>query len=200
MHVPGGAWLPGSELRHYDAREDAGGVTRCSNCEAVTWGPLVVESETMVGTYNRHDIQFCYPENWKIQENRSDRGSHCVTLQSPESGFWMLHVYESPESLQRLASEVKQSLQKEYQEVDVDPAVENIEGISMGGYDLQFYCLDFVVTARVRSFLLDGRACVLLSQAEDSEFDRIAPVFTAITTSLLQRADANTAERQRDGR
>jgi len=154
----------------------------------------------MVGTYDRHGIQFFYPENWKIQENRSGRDSHCVTLQSPESGFWMLHVYESRESLERLASEVKQSLQKEYQEVDVEPAVESIGGISMGGYDLQFYCLDFVVTARVRSFLLDGRACVLLSQAEDAEFDRIAPVFTAITTSLLQEADANTAERQSGGR
>ena len=62
---------------------------------------------------------------------------------------------------------------------------EEIEGTHSVGYDLLFYCLDFIVSAKVRSFSLDGRTYVLLSQAEDSEFERISPVFSAITTSLL---------------
>lgn len=150
----------------------------------------------MVGTYEGHGIRFLYPDNWKVQENRPEPDAHCVTLQSPESGFWMLHIYESRESLARLAYAVKQSLQKEYEQVDVELATEDIEGKPLNGYDLQFCCLDFVVTASVRSFLLNGRACVLLSQAEDAEFEKLAPVFSAITTSLIQEAESS----QRDQR
>lgn len=144
----------------------------------------------MVATYERHGIRFLYPDNWTVQEDEALPGVHCVTLQSPGSGFWLLQVLRSPQSPKRLADETLSSVKQDYDEVEVDTADEEIFGISLTGYDLQFYCLDFVVSAHVRSFSLGDRSCVLLSQAEDSEYDEIAPVFSAITTSLIKEACA----------
>ena len=144
----------------------------------------------MVAKYERHGIRFLYPDNWTIQEDEPDSDVHCVTLQSPGSGFWLLQILESPELLERLASETLSSMKQDYEEVEVDDAEEEILGVSMTGYDMQFYCLDFVVSAHLRSFSLGDRACVLLSQAEDNEYGEIAPVFKAITASLIKEAQA----------
>jgi hypothetical protein len=100
----------------------------------------------------------------------------------------MLQVFQTNESPQRLAAEVLRSVRQDYSEVEAVNVEEDIAGTRSVGYDMQFYCLDFVVNSMVRSFALCDRACVLLFQAEDSEFDKIAPVFRAITTSLIQEA------------
>ena len=146
----------------------------------------------MVATYDRCGIRFLYPDNWKVQEDNPQPHAHCVTLQSPGSGFWMLQMLEPRESLDRLASDVLDSVQQEYEEVEIVPAGEDVEGTSLAGYDMQFYCLDFVVRAKVRSFSLADHACVLLFQAEDSEFEKIGLVFSAITASLIQEANRDS--------
>ena len=143
----------------------------------------------MVAKYDRHGVRFMYPENWSIQEDEPDSDVHCITLQSPGSGFWLLQILESPEMVEGLATETLSSMKQDYEDVEVDDAEEEILGISMTGYDLQFYCLDFLVSAHLRTFPLGDRACVLLSQAEDNEYDKIAPVFKAITASLIQEAE-----------
>ncbi len=146
----------------------------------------------MVAKYDRCGIRFLYPDNWKVQEDTPQPHVHCVTLQSPGSGFWMLQTLESNESLEQLTSEVLASVREDYEEVEVHPAHEDVEGIPLSGYDLQFYCLDFVVSAKVRSFSLPDRVCLLLFQAEDSEFEKVVPVFAAITASLIQEAHRAT--------
>jgi len=140
----------------------------------------------MVATYDRHGIRFLYPDNWTVQEDSPEPHAHCVTLQSPGSGFWMLQILDSAVSLERLASEAMESIQQDYEEVEVVAADEDIAGTALSGYDLHFYCFDFLISANVRSFSLGDHPCVLLSQAEDGEFAKIAPVFTAITASLIQ--------------
>jgi hypothetical protein len=142
----------------------------------------------MVATYDRHGIRFLYPENWELQEDQPEPAACCITLQSPGSGFWMLQVLESPQAPERLASEALQSIQQDYEDIEIVPACEEVRGSELGGFDLQFYCLDFLVCAHVRSFQLGNRSCVLLSQAEDSEYEQIAPVFLAITCSLIEQS------------
>ncbi len=147
----------------------------------------------MVATYDRLGVRFLYPDNWKVQEENLQPRTRCVTLQSPGSGFWMLQILQTGESPERLAAEVLRSFKEDYDEIEVAPADEEIQGTPSVGYDMQFYCLDFVVSSSVRSFLLFDRVYVLLFQAEDSEFDRIEPVFQAITVSLIQEARSGTA-------
>jgi hypothetical protein len=142
----------------------------------------------MVATYERHGIRFLYPENWDLQEDTRGADTQCVTLQSPGGGFWMLQIVETQQSLERLVAEALYCVKQEYEDVEAVPAQEELSGTSLAGYDMQFFCLDFVISASVRSFSLGDRSCVLLSQAEDSEFAKISPVFAAITTSLIEAA------------
>ena len=149
----------------------------------------------MVATYDRHGICFVYPDNWEFSEEFQDADTHCVTLQSPGSGFWMLQAFETTKTPVLLAAEALSSIKQEYDDIEVVQVEEEIEGIRAVGYDLLFYCLDFIVSARVRSFSLDTRSFVLLWQAEDKEFEKIAPVFAAITTSLLSPTKRMAASR-----
>jgi hypothetical protein len=147
----------------------------------------------MVATYDRHGISFVYPENWQFSEELQGADTHCVTLQSPGSGFWMLQALHTTKSPELLAAEALRSVKQEYEDVEVARVDEQIEGTQCVGYDLFFYCLDFVVSSRVRSFSLDDRTCLLLWQAEDTEFEKIGPVFAAITASLLSPAKRSAA-------
>jgi len=139
----------------------------------------------MVATYDRHEIRFAYPDNWVLSEEYQGSDSHCVTLQSPGSAFWMLQAIAADKSNESLATETLRSVKQEYGDVEVVRTEEDIQGKPSIGYDLHFYCLDFIVSAQIRCFTLNERSCVLLYQAEDMEFDRIAPVFAAITASLF---------------
>ncbi len=144
----------------------------------------------MVATYDRQGIRFLYPENWEVQLDQPEPNVQCITLQSPGSGFWMLQVVGSGQSLESLASQALKSVQLDYEDVEVQEAQQDVEGTQLSGYDLQFYCLDFLIIAQLRSFSLADRHCLLLTQAEDSEFEQMTAVFLAITCSLIQRSAA----------
>jgi len=144
--------------------------------------------DVMVATYDRHGISFVYPENWAFSEESQDADSHCVMLQSPGSGFWMLQLLQTAKSPEILAAEALHSVEQEYDDIEVVRVEEEIEGVRSVGYDLLFYCLDFIVSSRVRSFSVDRHSFVLLWQAEDQEFEKTSPVFAAITASLLSPA------------
>ena len=126
------------------------------------------------------------PTSEELQEETPEPDVHCVTLQSPGSGFWMLQVMEGEAPLQHLAKEAVQSVQQDYEEVEVDEAQEDLEGVSLGGYDLQFYCLDFLVSARTLAVRAANQTYLMIWQAEDREFTELEPVFRAITTSLFE--------------
>ncbi len=140
----------------------------------------------MVAKFERAGICFQYPDNWTLSDEEGTSPSRCVTLQSPESGFWMLQVFDEANKSDEMASETLRSVRQEYQDVEVTELRQEIASIQTIGYGLQFYCLDFVVSARVLSFSIQDRTCVAFCQAEDREFDKVWPVFLAIMTSLLQ--------------
>jgi hypothetical protein len=129
---------------------------------------------------------FHYPENWTLIEEPIGAAQQCVTVQSPESGFWMLQVFDASVTPAELAGQVLRSLRQEYEEMEVFEARQRIEATETLGYDVQFYYLDFVVAARLRCFSLRDHTCAVICQAEDREFDRTWPVFLAMLTSLLQ--------------
>ena len=56
----------------------------------------------------------------------------------------------------------------------------------MIGFEMRFYYLDFVVMARVLSLRHRDRTLVLLFQAEDRDYETLAPIFHAILVSVLR--------------
>lgn len=140
----------------------------------------------MPATYEQFGIKLMYPDNWTVTDEQLDQWPRSVALQSPTSAFWQVHVYPSRTNPKDLVDEVLETLRAEYEEVEwvwVEQAMENALAV---GYDLSFFCMDFVVAARVRGFYLQERTFVVVNQAESRDFDELQLVFDAITQSLLK--------------
>jgi hypothetical protein len=81
-------------------------------------------------------------------------------------------------------------MRKEYQDLDSETAADKIGGRPLTGFDLNFYCLDLTNTAQVRTLETPDAIYLLLCQAEDREWERVAPVFAAITASFVAALSA----------
>jgi hypothetical protein len=141
----------------------------------------------MSAVYENFGVSFMYPENWQVadESDQVEAGPKTVSINSPGGGFWTLHVYEPAVEPQHLADQFRLTMEGEYEGLEASPVTETIGNATAIGYDMDFYCLDFVVTAQVRSLRVGKRTYVLACQAESREFDKLAPVFQAISYSLL---------------
>jgi len=142
----------------------------------------------MSGTYDSGGIRFFYPENWQITDEETLQWPHTVTAQSPRSGFWTLTVYNDDIDSEELLQTALDAMSGDYADLEVDGASECLEEVEMIGYDLNFYCLDLVITTRLRSFRCGGQTILLICQGENRDFDQLELVFSAITISFLRAA------------
>jgi hypothetical protein len=140
----------------------------------------------MPAIYDLDGLRFQYPENWVLADGDSDQLPRSITLHAPGGAFWSVDVH--PHSIRPgdLLHEVVRGMQQEYSDLEQIPAPESIVGASADGLDLYFTCFDFIIAAKLRC-LRHGHATYLFTyQAEDRDFDRLEPVFQAITISLLR--------------
>jgi hypothetical protein len=139
----------------------------------------------MPAKYEKFGVQFLYPENWTIAEEELDDWPHGVTIQSPSGAYWELHLYPSPMSRTRLAADVLEAMRQQYEDLESEVVTEDICQRPAVGYDLSFFCLDFLITSQVRCLSVGRQTYVLIYQAESREFDQHQRVFAAMTQSLL---------------
>ena len=139
----------------------------------------------MPAVFEKMGIRFLYPDNWILDEEEALHGNSSVTVYSPGGAFWSLVLHSASADPAELAATALRALKAEYQDSEAVPVSEQINGQSISGYDLNFFCLDLTNTALIRAFRTAGASCLVLCQAEDREFEELAPVFRAVTTSLL---------------
>jgi len=139
----------------------------------------------MFASYEKFGIRFLYPENWSVTDEQLEEWPRTVSVQSPNGAYWELQVYPSRISPTRLTRQVVTAMREVYSDIESKTVTEDLWNVTAKGYDLDFFCLDFLVTSRIRSFYLGSRTCLLTCQAESREFDRQERVFQAITKSLL---------------
>lgn len=139
----------------------------------------------MPHTYNKLGVRFLYPDNWQVTDEQSSESPFSVGLQSPQGGLWVLQVHAEGDPLE-LASEALKVMREEYAELEADSIVEQVEDHDIVGFDMRFYYLDFVVMARVVSLRRGPQTFVILSQAEDRDFDQLNPIFQAMLVSLIR--------------
>jgi hypothetical protein len=156
---------------------------------------LLASSQTqlrdMPCTYDKLGVRFLYPDNWFLDEEDAPGGIPSVTVQSPGGAFWSLAIHSPETDPDELAQAALKALKAEYQDSEAEAVTERIAGQTIDGYDFHFFYLDFVNTAVVRGFRTPKASCLVLCQAEDREFNELAVVFRAITTSLLSSCDAD---------
>ena len=145
----------------------------------------------MPGLYDHAPLRFQYPENWEIIDEDSQNWPHTVTVQSPDGSFWSLYAYPLSRASEGLVEDALQSLRAEYPELEATAVSELLDDVELTGFDVYFYCLDFLITAQIRCGKVGNYLYLMMAQAEDREFGRIGVVFRAMLTSLIMSAQEN---------
>lgn len=141
----------------------------------------------MPALYDKFGIRFQYPENWTLETDADAPGKQAVTVYSPQGAFWTISVHPLEADPAELTKAAMQAMQGEYDEIDSEEVEEEVAGFDLVGYDLNFYCLDLTNTALIRSGRNSATTYLIICQAEDRDFAQVAPVFQAMTISLLSQ-------------
>lgn len=147
----------------------------------------------MPATYRNFGIEFLYPDNWTVTDEQVTGWPRSVGLQSPDGSFLVLQVHPATPPLE-LANEVLQTMRAEYASLEAESVIEQVESEDLVGFDLDFYYLDMLISARVRATRVDDRTYVWFFQGENRDFDRMLPVFLAIETGLLRSLHGRAPE------
>ncbi|GEM_PF-242676 len=156
--------------------------------EAFGQASHAAKEEAMSASYEKFGVRFLYPENWAVAEEQLNEWPRSVSVQSPTGAYWELQVYPSRMSPVRLTNEVLEAMRQIYTDIESKAVTEDLWSVTAKGYDLDFFCLDFLITCSVRCFRVGSRTCLLTCQAESREFESQQAVFAAITKSLLDNA------------
>lgn len=141
----------------------------------------------MIATFNHANLRFHYPENWKITDEALVDWPRMVSVQSPGSGFWTVMQYDLGADPVTLLEETLQEMSTQYENLESNAISEQFDDTEVMGYEMFFYCFDFLVCARALAVRADdGKVYLILWQAEDRDYSQVEPVFRAITTSLLR--------------
>ncbi len=136
--------------------------------------------------FHRLGIDFSYPDSWSVDTDDAREGHAAVTVYAPEGGFWSISGHAPGGRPAELAEAVVAQMRGEYRDLDAEPATDDVAGATLPGFDMNFYCLDLTNTAQVRTLATPDAVWLIFCQAEDREWDRIAPVFAAMTTSFVR--------------
>lgn len=140
----------------------------------------------MTAKYERDGITFQYPENWTLDEDPKTGTPRTISVTSDEGAFWSASLYLTDQPLKELQQQYVEALEAEYEDLEIDDVEFQLGSETILATDFQFYCLDFLVHSRLIVTQI-GKYHVLIDwQAEDRDFDKMEPVFMAVTFSLLQ--------------
>ena len=139
--------------------------------------------------FDRFGLAFDYPDNWSVDISDSGGRHAAVTVQSPEGAFWSVSGHAPGGDTSELAAAVLGQMTDEYRELDSETAEDEVAAHRLLGYDMNFYCLDLTNTAQVRTLETPAAIYLLFCQAEDRDWDRLAPVFAAMTASFVAGLD-----------
>jgi len=136
--------------------------------------------------FDRFGLAFDYPDNWSLDTEDSEGRFAAVSVQSPEGAFWSVSGHAPGGDPAELATAFVTQMREEYRELDAEEAEDEVAGRRLPGFDLNFYCLDLTNTAEVRTLSTETAIYLIICQAEDREWEEVAAVFDAITTSFVR--------------
>lgn len=143
----------------------------------------------MTAVYRNADVKFFYPENWTLWENEEGTDFFEVSVESPQGGVWSVCIFNDRKPLPELIETIAASLRDQYQDFESTDFRGQIGELHAVGFDSDFYCLNFLITAYARAFTYQGRNMAVYCQAESRQFTELQAVFEAITLSLVKKIE-----------
>jgi hypothetical protein len=137
----------------------------------------------MPAVFEGAGLRFRYPENWHLEESRSEDG-WSISLQSPETAFVLINVYEDRPDVKTVLETTLAAMREDYPDLEAVDAVERIARHRAVGHDIQFFSLDLTNSCWTRSFRTARQTVLILCQASDLELEYMEPVLRAIRASL----------------
>ncbi len=133
--------------------------------------------------YDRHGITFQYPADWEVSEQ--EQGDEClITVSGPGTSFWSVGLFRDRPSPDLVLETALAAFKDEYPDLDAYDADDELLSQPTMGYDIEFFCLELVNTARIRSFLAQDFTVLVLCQADDTELETSDPLFEEMSRSL----------------
>lgn len=140
----------------------------------------------MPASFDQFGIRFEYPDNWSVEQSSEDNSNVQVVVSSPYTAFWQLSRHPAEAELEPLFDEVLAALRSEYNEIEVEPEDELIEGQLVTGFTVNFFYLDLTNTCWLRGIETAEANYLLVCQAEDREFAQVELVFRAMLARVLR--------------
>lgn len=137
----------------------------------------------MQEVYEQHGITFQYPADWEVSEQEQE--DEClITVSGPGTSFWSVGLFRDRPHPDLVLETALAAFKDEYPDLDSYTAEDEILDQPTSGIDLEFFCLELVNTARIRSFLAKDFTVLVMCQADDTELEGSEPIFEAMTRSL----------------
>ena len=133
--------------------------------------------------YDRHGITFQYPADWEVSEQEQE--DEClITVSGPGTSFWLVGLFRDRPSPDLVLETALAAFKDEYPDLDSYATDDELLSQPTLGYDIEFFCLELVNTARIRSFLAREFTVLVLCQADDTELETSDPLFAEMSGSL----------------
>lgn len=142
----------------------------------------------MVKRYRHNRIQFSYPDNWELQPPDQAELPHEISVESPEGCLWMVTIFAATNDPKKLFNEALKSFSGNYQDFEYESLKTKGEPKPVKAVQAHFFCLDFLITAKIQVFVRRPFVYLIVQQAENRLYERSQDVFDAITMSLLGTA------------
>ncbi len=136
----------------------------------------------MPETYSNFGMTFMYPDGWRLDEDEQEAS---VTVESPTGAFMTVSRFSDWDA-PAVASQARQAMSGEYEEVEEESVAREIAGVHWQGFIQRFAYLDLLVTSHLLAAQHGDWVYLVQIQAEDRELDELRLVFDAMLTALCQ--------------
>ena len=137
----------------------------------------------MLQLFARAGISFKYPGNWEFETEESDDG-WTVSIQSPNTAFFILSVDFNEDDATQLAEQALQAMQESYSNIELKSVVTTIAGSPATGYDIHFFAFDLTSNCAIRGVTCTLGSMLIMSQCADCDLEESGPVLQAVMDSI----------------
>ncbi|MDR3232955.1 MAG: hypothetical protein LBT46_04725 [Planctomycetaceae bacterium] len=142
--------------------------------------------------YNRCRIYIAYPENWHLEETDIASVGGSISLSSDSGAFWILKKYPSGTDPNSIADEAVEVMQSEYEDIEIERFEKIFFGKMVIGFEMTFFYLDLMNSAKVFCFEQDGQTMAVFWQTgnqliiHNDETVPLEDVLEAVTYSMFK--------------